>query len=273
MRQHGSAPKPSLDPALAVVLTLAGVAAMLAGGTLVARSSLGLRAQIAIGTFALAAPALLVVLGHGRARRAVLGEARIVKRTALLSVLLGAGLWLASLGLMELQSLLMPPPPQYLEAFRALHKALVPTGPLDLLVSLVVIAVLPGLCEELVMRGVLLPSLASWLPSLTAVLVSAALFAAIHRDPYRFLFTFTIGVVLGLVRLSTGSLWPPVIAHASLNTLTFLIAPYVDDPSQAYTPQPVLGLVCLVAGCALTLPLLRQLTPRPASHASHGPGA
>ena len=59
-----------------------------------------------------------------------------------------------------------------------------------------------------------------------------------------------------------------MIAHASLNALTFLIAPYVDDPSQAYTPQPVLGLACLVAGCALALPLLRQLAPR---RATRGP--
>ena len=34
----------------------------------------------------------------------------------------------------------------------------------------------------------------------------------------------------------------PVIAHVTLNTLTFLIAPLVDDPTQAYTPQPALGL-------------------------------
>ena len=51
---------------------------------------------------------------------------------------------------MEMQSLLAPPPPEYLEAFRNIHRALAPRSLPDLLVSLAVIAVLPGLCEELV---------------------------------------------------------------------------------------------------------------------------
>jgi sodium transport system permease protein len=159
----------------------------------------------------------------------------------------------------------MPPPPRYLEAFRAIHEALAPAGPIDALVSLAVIAVLPGLCEELVVRGVLLPGLAARMPPVAAVLIAASLFAAMHADIYRFLFTFTIGMVLGFVRLWTGSLWPPVITHATLNALTFLIAPWVDDPSKGYTPQPLLGLTCLVVGCAVALPLLRQLAPRRAT--------
>ena len=49
----------------------------------------------------------------------------------------------------------------------------------------------------------------------------------------------------GALRLRTGSLWPPVIAHVTLNALTFSIAPLVDDPARPYTPQPALGLACL----------------------------
>ena len=134
---------------------------------------------------------------------------------------------------MEMQSLAFPPPPGYLDAFRAIHDALKPTGPLDGTVSLVVIAILPGLCEELVVRGALLPSLVGRLGPGGAVVGSAFLFAAMHADPYRFLFTLTIGLVLGLLRLRTGSLWPPVLAHVTLNALTFAIAPLVDDPVSA----------------------------------------
>ena len=64
-----------------------------------------------------------------------------------------------------------------------------------------------------------------------------------HLDLYRFLFTLTIGLVLGVLRLRTGSLWPPIVAHVTLNTLTFLVAPLVDDPSQTtYTPEPLVGV-------------------------------
>ena len=152
-----------------------------------------------------------------------------------------------------------------LEAFRTIHRALAPEGPLDGLVSLAVIAVLPGLCEELVIRGVLLPALLARLAPSLAVGASAFFFAVMHADPYRFLFTFTIGALLGALRVRTGSLWPPVIAHVTLNTLTFLVAPLVDDPAQPYTPQPALGLVCLVAGAAVSAPLLRALRREPPS--------
>ena len=252
----------------ALAVTAAGIAAMLGGSVaLAARTTLGLRAQIALGTLLLALPAAAALLLRPDLWPAVRGARRVTGRTAGLSLVLGAALWVASAGLMEVQSLIAPPPPAYLDAFRAIHQALAPRGIVDGLVSILVIAVLPGVCEELVVRGVFLPSLArglaaaaSPLPSeparhgpgaWIAVGVSALLFAAIHLDPYRFLFTFVLGLIFGLLRLGTGSLWPSVVAHASLNTLTFAVAPFVDDPSQPYTPSPLLGIVCLAAGTAV----------------------
>jgi hypothetical protein len=50
-----------------------------------------------------------------------------------------------------------------------------------------------------------------------------------------------------------------VVAHLTLNTLTFLVAPFVDDPTQAYTPNGGLGALCLLAGGAITWPLVMAL--------------
>jgi hypothetical protein len=48
----------------------------------------------------------------------------------------------------------------------------------------------------------------------------------------------------------------------TLNTLTFLLAPLLDDPTETvYTPHLGLGLACLVAGVLVTWPLLRALRP------------
>jgi membrane protease YdiL (CAAX protease family) len=263
MRPSGSEAAHPLPALPALTVTALGVLAM---GLLAPRLGLGLslRGQIALGTVLLAVPALLGLAARPPAWRAALGSATVPRRTAGLSALLGAALWVGSLGLMEVQSLVSPPPPEYLEAFRTIHRALAPSGPLDMVVSLGVIAVLPGVCEELVVRGVLLPSLARPLGLLGAVTASAFLFAAIHLDPYRFLFTFTVGFVLGVLRLRVGSLWPPILAHVTLNALTFALAPLVDDPEQAYTPQPALGLACLVGGAAAAWPLLRALRREPA---------
>ncbi len=253
-------PARPLPAAAAIAVAILGVLAMTSPPLLGLRLG-GLRAQIALGTLLLALPALLALLVRPVFLRAALGPGPLSGRALALSAALGAALWVASVGLIELQSLVVPPAPEYLELFRRLHQALAPSGPIDALVSLLVIAALPGLCEELLVRGALLPALVRPLGPGGAVAASAILFAAMHLDAYRFLFTLSVGVVLGIVRLSTGSLWPSVVAHVMLNTLTFLVAPLVDDPSKPYTPEPLLGFAALAAGTAVAAPLLRRLRP------------
>ena len=285
MSPNGSTSGKMFPLPAAIAATAAGIVAMVGGtGVLAAQlgMGLGLRTLIAVGTLALALPAAASLALRLDWWPSVRGSS-IAGRTVGLSMLLGAALWLASAGLMEVQSLVMPPPPEYLDGFRAIHAALAPRNALDALVSVLVIALLPGVCEELVMRGVLLPSLARslratpplseipdagrrsdrlWLGAWLAIGLSALLFAAIHYDRYRFLFTFALGLAFGFVRMRSGSLWPSVAAHATLNTLTFVIAPFVDDPSQPYTPSPGLGAACLLAGAAVAWPLLRAIAPR-----------
>jgi len=264
MSASGSDPSEPLHLLVAIVVTLLGAAAIVLIAPALAHTLVepwGMRAFLAASSLLLAVPALLTVVAlRGQGWASALGLGGVPGRTVLLSALLGGALWVASIGLMEMQALVLPPPPEYLEAFRRLHEALAPSGPLDALWSVVVIAVLPALAEEIVMRGVLLPSLVRPLGTSGAVLASAAAFAAIHLDPYRFLFTFSIGLVLGVLRLRTGSLWPPILAHATLNTATFVVAPLIDDPTQTtYTPQTMLGVLCLVAGTTAAWPLVRAL--------------
>jgi membrane protease YdiL (CAAX protease family) len=237
MRQERSDDGRTFHPVVAVAVTALGIAAMLLGGRAVAAGGLGLRGTVAVGTLLLGAPALLALLAQPQARRPALGLA-LDRRTAALSLLLAAALWVGSIGIIELQALVRPPSPEELDVFRRLHAALAPRSALDAVLSVAVIAVLPALCEELVMRGVLLSSLAARLGPAAGVGIAAAVFAVIH-DPLRLLFAFTLGIVFGVVRLRTASLWPSVLAHATLNTLTFL-----------------------VVGAALAGPLLRALRSR-----------
>jgi sodium transport system permease protein len=264
----------------ASVLFLVGVGGMFGAAYGAARLDFGLRTQVALGTLLFALPVAAALALRPRAARTVLGDLAPGRRTVLLSVALGAVLWVASIGLVELQALVRPPLPEELDLFRRLHAALAPSGPLDALVSLAVIAVLPALCEELVVRGALLTALVPAVASAAATLVrsslvpavaaavavtlTAAAFAVIH-DPVRLVFAFALGMALGALRLRTRSLLPPIVAHATLNALTFAVAPLVDDPTQAYEPRPALGLACLLVGAALAWPLLRALGPRRAA--------
>jgi len=273
MRQDGSAnencPTP-LPAALAPVVVILGILAMLA--TAPRALPLGLRTGLILSELALVLPGLLAFAALGRRARGLLGQLpRLPPKSRWLSVACGASLWILSLGLFELQYAAWPPPTGYLEAFRFLHEQLRPKGPVDLVVSLLAIAVAPSLCEEVLFRGLVLPSLVRPLGALGASLASALLFGLIHLDRtiygelslYRVPFAFAVGLGFAALRLLARGLLPCVIAHATLNALTFTAAPFADDPAQGLPdPRPLLGAALFALGLGLTALTLRALRPK-----------
>lgn len=233
---------------------------------------LGLRPALLLAEATLAAPALLLAAATG-GRVGLLGERG---RPGLFwrALAAGAALWLLSLGLMDMQARVWSPPPGYLEMFRRLHVLLRPTGPADALFSMAVIALMPALCEELVFRGLLLPAFTAWRGAGVGLAASSVLFAAIHIDAvgaggwtaFRVPFALVVGLGFGLLRQRSGTLLVPVLAHATLNTLTFAAVPLLDEPAQpAAFPNPALGPVLVSLGALAVARLLRGLTPAPAA--------
>lgn len=249
--------KTGLGALAAIVVLVLGVRGMLLTAQLSA--GLGLRPMYLLSEIALALPGILLLLVLRRPLAASLSLAPLGGSVALRALGLGATLWVASVGLMAAQSIVWPPEPAYLELFRKIHEALRPSGPLDALLSVAAIAIVPAACEEALLRGILLPSLLRVLGPAAGVLSSALLFAAIHLDPYRFAFTFVVGIALGVLRLRAGSLLAPILAHALLNTITFAAAPFVDDPTSTEPASPLLATALLVVGTTLSLALLRTL--------------
>ena len=247
-----------------VAVALAGMAAMWGG--LAFAQSLGLhpRSALLLGELFLVGPGLLTLF---LARMPIVGALRLQpwdRRTVLLAVSGGGAFWVTSYGLLELQNAFWPPPPHYLEGFRRLFEALRPTGPLDWAFSMAAIAVAPAVAEEVVNRGITLPSLRRPLGDGGAVAASAVVFGLMHWDAYRLPFTLMMGLVLGALRVRAGSLVPGILAHATLNALTFTVAPYLEDPAQPLPdPRPLVGAAVLLVGGALSVRLITRfpLTP------------
>jgi hypothetical protein len=85
-----------------------------------------------------------------------------------------------------------------------------------ILLGLVVIVGAP-IVEEIVYRGVVQPGLvASWGRS-AGILVTAALFAAIHMQPVEFPGLFVFALVLGWARHSTGTIGTSIVTHMAFN--------------------------------------------------------
>jgi len=246
----------ALPAPLGPVAVVLGLVAMYACAG-VAAPLVGLRPLLIVSEAALVVPGLILLAGFGIPFRDGLALGRVDRRRVILSIAAGASLWAASLGLLELQYVVWQPPPGYLEAFRRLHEALRPADPFDALFSVAAIALAPALCEELLFRGIVLPSFLRALGPAGAVAGSAALFGltVLYRVP----FAFAVGVGFGALRLLTGALPPVILAHATLNTITLLATPLVDDPSQPMPdPKPLVGVALLLAGSALTGLSLRK---------------
>ena len=71
-------------------------------------------------------------------------------------------------------------------------------------------------CEELFLRGALFTLLQVWLGDSSAVCISALLFALLHLPLYGWhsvLLDVGVGVLLGTLRLMSGTVVSPIIAH------------------------------------------------------------
>jgi membrane protease YdiL (CAAX protease family) len=251
-----------------LLAVFAGVAGMWSAARFAAAQGWGLRSVLVSGEMALLAIALLAVLSLGLPLGWRRGAAvRLVPR----GVLAGLALWVGSLGVVGLQQLLWPPPPGYLPAFLELHRALRPAGPLDALASLAAVALAPALCEELLFRGVALPALVPLLRPWGAAFASALLFGLIHVDAvgdelslYRAPFAFAVGLGLAALRLRSGSMVPPILAHAALNACTWgvtlvallTLGPDVPPPEEA--GPPALAAAQLAVGFLALFGLVRR---------------
>ena len=83
------------------------------------------------------------------------------------------------------------------------------------------------LVEETVFRGFLFVGLQQFRHgNVVAVLATSASWAVIHLqyDLYQIALIFFIGILLGIARLRTGSLWVPLAMHALMNLLATIEA-------------------------------------------------
>ena len=81
---------------------------------------------------------------------------------------------------------------------------------------------LAPLFEEVIFRGILLPTLARDFGIILGIIVSAFIFALAHLSLGEMPPLFVLGIGLGITRIASGSLLSSVIMHSLWNGLTFL---------------------------------------------------
>lgn len=94
--------------------------------------------------------------------------------------------------------------------------------------SFLIIAIAPGICEELLFRG-LMPRFFEKYGIKVNIVLTALLFAAFHLDPFRFLPVFLLGMLLGYLTLRSGSIVNSMISHAINNSLALFVTAFAGS--------------------------------------------
>ena len=135
-----------------------------------------------------------------------------------------------------------------------------PGGTGELWLSLLVIGIAPALCEELLFRGALLPSLEG-LGTRPALVISGLVFALMHGQITVLPAHLLLGFVLGYLLVGYGSLLAPMLFHAAYNgasmTVSYLLRNITLEQAEqpALTAEVIAGIVpmMLIAGLAAWL--------------------
>ena len=134
-------------------------------------------------------------------------------------VLIGLSAWVPAHELNVAQQRLVGTPQSVVQNATLLAETLraLPSG-----VVLLLIALLPAVCEELLFRGFLLSGLTASARKWSAILASAAVFGVFHFFVFKFPVTVALGVVLAYLCWQSCSIVPGVVAHALHNGISAL---------------------------------------------------
>lgn len=135
------------------------------------------------------------------------------------------------------------------------HKLLAQFNEASLLVAVFFIAVVPGIGEEFLFRGIIGRGLVSRWGVVPGVLLTSLFFGMVHMYPPHVAAAFLVGIGLHWVYLTTKSFWAPVMCHFLNNALAVLLmrAPQDEEPV-----HPAILAVC-VAYCVWCLIWLYRL--------------
>ena len=152
-----------------------------------------------------------------------------------------------------------------------------PHDGLQYLISFFIIAVSPGICEEVLFRGVMLDSY-SKTGYKKSIIITALLFGMFHFNILNFIGPTILGIVFGIMVYKTNSIYSSMIGHTVNNgialTLGFFLNKYQGEIDQlamesstsiestSFGPANLIGLTFLVLCFFMVKSMLNRLPAR-----------
>lgn len=134
-----------------------------------------------------------------------------------------------------------------------------PTTIQELLIGILIIGVLPGICEEVLNRGIMLNAYESR-GTIKAVIITGLFFGIFHFDITNFFGPAVLGALLGYYAIRTNSIFAPMLAHFLNNTIAEILSYVyrgepVSDNIQVQGPElftaVLVGIISLLIVCWL----------------------
>ncbi len=147
------------------------------------------------------------------------------------------------------------------DASRQMQAFLKADGMGDVLINVLVIALLPAICEEICFRGALqriMIHLARhpWI----GIVVTSILFSAFHLQFQGFLPRMFLGMLLGAIYWYSGSLWPSIAAHFVTNAVQVVAVSYAPEYIDKNPSVPLLAALVSGLGVVGILWYLRSIS-------------
>ena len=153
--------------------------------------------------------------------------------------------------------------PISLEEKEFIHRVMTPKGWKRIFSTLLALAVIVPICEEVLFRGLLLRGLKYTYGAASALFVSSILFGLSHfRLPTAILPATIAGLLLGLIALRSGSIWPSIAMHAAVNTVPVIISPeivLIRGFNDVQSQVSHISVALLIGSCLISLVVLAVL--------------
>ncbi len=217
----------------------------------------------------LALPAFLMARLHTSRSLAFLRVRAVDSRLLVLAVVGVVGLQPVVQWLVQVNRML--PLPEAVRLFEQTQMELIRSvleSGLGVPFNLVMMAVVPGLCEEVLFRGYAQRQFERGAGPVGGILLSGLLFGAYHLRPTQILPLAGLGLYMAYLTWRTGSLWPAILVHTAHNGLAVLLSAYVrtnpdyDLQTLEQAPMPWYAVVGGFVIVGSVLYILDSLTRR-----------
>lgn len=162
-------------------------------------------------------PILLYLRGRGYSIKRTLRLNRISLKQALYTVIIMVLLYPAAVFFNYIGIMLIS---KYGRVFP--NPVPIPTSSSEFMLGLIIISITPGICEEVMFRGMLMNSYES-LGRKKAIIYSAILFGLFHFNLQNLLGPIFLGIILGILLHKTNSIFTSIIGHMTNNLVALLL--------------------------------------------------